>query len=127
MKQKVQWVFTALLMFFLVCTFYAIFNVGNPRSLFRPVIRDTSYDTLITIILAVLTALTAMVLYAGRMQTESPIAHLLDINEGYIQELRDEGKSDADIAESFLKEIGSKKGIVHRIARRKVLRYLSRM
>jgi len=127
MKQKVQWVFTALLMFFLVCTFYAIFNVGNPRSLFRPVIRDTSYDTLITIILAVLTALTAMVLYAGRMQNESPIAHLLDINEGYIQELRDEGKSDADIAESFLKEIGSKKGIVHRIARRKVLRYLSRM
>ena len=74
-----------------------------------------------------MTALTAMVLYAGRMQNESPIAHLLDINEGYIQELRDEGKSDADIAESFLKEIGSKKGIVHRIARRKVLRYLSRM
>ena len=127
MRQKVQWVFTALLMFFLVCTFYAIFNVGNPKSLFRPLFPDPSYDTLVTIILAVLTALTAMILYAGRMQTESPITHLLDINEEYIRELRAEGKSDADIADSFLKEIGSKKGIVHRLARRKVLRYLSRM
>ncbi len=38
----------------------------------------------------------------GEDADPSPTTHLLDINEALIRELREEGKSDADIAESFL-------------------------
>jgi hypothetical protein len=127
MKRPFQWIVTALLIVFLIFTFYAIFNVGNPRSFFRLIVSDPSYDTAITLSLAVTTGLIAMVLYAGRMQAQSPIKHLLEINTDYIRELRKEGKSDEYIAESFLKEMGSKRGFVHSLAKRKVLKYLSKL
>lgn len=127
MKQAVQWVITVLLILFLILTFYAIFNVGNPKSLFRFVIHNPSYDTTVTVVLAGFVALLAMILYAGRMQTHGPIKHLLEINREYIRELREEGKSEEYIAESFLEELGSEKGVIHALAKRRVLRHLSRL
>ena len=127
MKQSVQWIVTALLIVFLIFTFYAIFNVGNPRSFFRLIVSDPAHDTIITISLATVVALLGMVLYAGRMQAQNPIKHLLEINADYIRELREQGKSEEYIAESFLKEMGSKRGFMHSLAKRKVLKYLSRI
>ncbi|MGQ9616450.1 MAG: hypothetical protein ACUVWJ_08630 [Spirochaetota bacterium] len=125
MRKFSQWLLTVLLILFLVLTFYAIFNAGSERSFFRLFINDTSYDVTITLALGAVAAALAVALYAGR--TETPLKQVLDMNVEYINELRQEGRSDEYIADSFLKEAGSKKGIFHNIAKRKILRYLSRL
>ncbi len=125
MKQSLQWFLTILLILFLVLTFYAIFNVGSQRSVFRLLVSDPSYDVTITLALGAVAAGLAVALYAGRAET--PIKQVLDMNAEHIRELRQDGKSDEYIADSFLRETGSKKGIMHTIARRKILRYLSRL
>jgi hypothetical protein len=127
MKQTGQWILTTFLILFLILTFYSIFNTGNPKSFFRIIIPNSSYDVAITLVLGVMVAALAMVLYAARVQSQNPLKHLLEINEGYIQELRQEGKSEDYIAESFLKELGSKKGMIHSLAKRRVLKYLTRI
>ena len=57
----------------------------------------------------------------------SSLTHLLEINNGYIRELRSKGRTDMEIADSFLKKLGSKEGLLHRLAKRRVLRYLSKL
>ena len=103
---------------------YAIFNAGNPNSLFRLIVEDPGYDVLITLILGGCIFVLAIALTASRKST---IQHLLEINKDYIQQLRSKGRSDVEIADSFLSEMGSKGGLLHGLAKRRVLRYLSKL
>ena len=114
-----------LVILLLLLTFYGIFNAGNPNSIFRLVIKDPSYDVTITVALAVVSFALIMALTAGG--GESRLRALLEVNRDHIQSLRRKGKSDAFIAESFLSELGVKSGILYRLARRRVLRYLSKL
>jgi len=125
MRKFSQWLLTVLLILFLGLTFYAIFNAGNKKSFFRIFLSDTSYDVTITLALGAVAAGLAVALYAGRAET--PLKQILDMNLEYINELREEGRSDEYIADSFLREAGSKKGMLYNIARRKILRYLSKL
>jgi hypothetical protein len=114
-----------LVILLLLLTFYGIFNAGNPNSIFRLVIKDPSYDITITVALAVVSFALIMVLTAGGGQ--SRLRALLEVNRDHIESLRRKGKSDAFIADSFLSELGVKSGILYRLARRRVLRYLSKL
>ena len=114
-----------LLVLFMLLTFYGIFNAGNPNSIFRVVIKDTSYDIAITVGLAV--GSFALVLLLTVSGGQNRLRHLLEINTEHIQTLRRKGKSDSFIAESFLAELGAKKGVLYRLAKRRVLRYLSKL
>jgi hypothetical protein len=114
-----------LVILLLLLTFYGIFNAGNPNSVFRLVIKDPGYDVTATVALAVVSFALIMVLTAGGGQ--SRLRALLEVNRDHIESLRRKGKSDAFIAESFLSELGVKKGILYRLARRRVLRYLSKL
>jgi hypothetical protein len=114
-----------LVILLLLLTFYGIFNAGNPNSIFRLVIKDPGYDVTITVALAVCSFALIMVLTAGGGQ--SRLRALLEVNRDHIESLRRKGKSDAYIAESFLSELGVKSGILYRLARRRVLRYLSKL
>ena len=114
-----------LLVILLLLTFYGIFNAGNPKSLFRLVAKDPAYDVTITVGLAV--CLFAVVLLMTTRGGQNRLRHLLEINADHIRELRRKGRSDAYIADSFLSELGVKSGILHRLAKRRVLRYLSRL
>jgi hypothetical protein len=127
MKVKRSWrtVFFVLLGIFAVLTFYAIFNTGNPNSIFRLIVEDTSFDLFITVGLAVVVG--ALVILITATREESNLSHLLQVNEDYIRQLRRKGKTNAEIAESFLSELGSRSGILHRLAKRRVLRYLSKL
>ena len=125
MKQGVRKILYGILAFLMVATFYMIFNAGNPHSVLRFIIRDTSYDILITVLLALGIAVISMTLTRNR--ESEPVKHLLDLNMDYIRKLRDKGKSEDSIAESFLKEMGYKRGILFSLAKRKVIRYLSKL
>ena len=121
---------TRLVMFILLgvfslLAFYAIFNTGNPNSLFRLVVKDASYDLLITVGLGLSIGLLVILITATRERTS--LTHLLEINTDYIRELRRKGKTDVEIADSFLRQMGSKQGLLHRLAKRRVLRYLSKL
>jgi hypothetical protein len=124
MKDSVRKVLWVLLAVFMVLAFYAIFNAGNPNSLFRLIVADPGYDVLITLILGGCVFVLVIALTAGR---KSSIRHLLEINIEYIQDLRGKGRSDVEIAESFLTEMGSKGGLLHSLAKWRVLRYLSKL
>ena len=114
-----------LLGFFSILVFYAIFNTGNPGSLFRLVVKDSSYDLLITLGLGLVVG--ALVILITATRQGSSLTHLLEINSDFIRELRRKGKTDIEIADSFLKQMGSRQGILHRLAKRRVLRYLSKL
>jgi hypothetical protein len=114
-----------LLGIFSLLVFYAVFNTGNPNSLFRLIVEDPSYDLLITVGLGLVVGALVIVITATR--EGSSLTHLLEINNDYIRELRRKGKTDMEIADSFLSKMGSKGGLLHRLAKQRVLRYLSRL
>jgi hypothetical protein len=121
---RFQTLLYVLLVVFMVLTFYAIFNAGNPRSIFRLLVRDPGYDVLITVVLAACVGALVILL---NVRQGSALQHLLEINREYILQLRRKGQSDGEIADSFLQKLGSRKGMLHALAKRRVLRYLSQI
>ncbi len=108
-----------------IIVFYLIFNAGNPRSLLRLLIKDPSYDVTITVVLSLFIVVISIFVASGK--EDDPIKHMLDINTEHIKKLRNKGKSEVEIAESFLKEIGVKRGLLYPFIKRRVLRYLSKI
>jgi hypothetical protein len=120
--RKIVWILLAV---FMVLAFYGIFNAGNPRSFFRLVVRDPAYDVAVTLGLSAVIVVLVILLTTTREQT---FARLLDVNAEYIKELRSKGRSDLEIAESFLSELKvGKRGLLYSLAKRRVLRYLSKL
>jgi len=124
MKEPTRKFLFILVAVLLVLDLYAIFNAGNPRSLFRLLIADTRYDAAITLVLSVGVVVLALVLTAER---RGRLNSLLDMNRDYILELRGKGRSDREIAESFLDELKAPAGVLRSLARGRVMRYLSRL
>ena len=125
MKQPLRMGLYILLVVFMLLTFYAIFNAGNPNSLFRVLIADPPYDIALTVGLSLVVALLVILLSSGKQQSE--LEHLLELNKEHIRELRHKGKSEESIADSFLDSLQAKKGFLYALARRRVLRYLGRI
>jgi hypothetical protein len=121
-NRKIVYIFLAA---FMVITFYLIFNAGNPKSLLRIFIEDTSYDITVTLFCGMIIVIMVVLLTSGRR--ESAIEGLLDKNVEYIRTLRGKGKSDLFIAEDFLKSAGVGKGLIRILAKKRVLRYLYKM
>lgn len=125
MKQSTQWTLYLLLLPFTALVFYGIFNSGSPDSLFRLVVPDPAYDLTVTLLCGVVVAGIAIALFAGR--NESPLKGILELNAAHIDNLRRQGLSEEQIAQSFLSEIGSTKGPMHWVAKRRIVRHLSRI
>jgi len=124
MKETTRRALFILLVALMVLTFYAIFNAGNTRSLFRYLIRDTGYDVAITLVLSFGVVVLVLVLTAERT---GRLKGLLDLNRDFILELRRKGKRDEEIAESFLNELKAPQGVLRSLAKHRVLRYLARL
>jgi hypothetical protein len=124
MKDSTRRALFILVVVLLALDFYAIFNAGSPRSLFRLLIADTRYDVFITLVLSIAVVALALVLTAGR---SSRLKGLLDMNRDFILELRGKGRSDGEIAESFLNELKAPAGLLRSLARGRVMRYLSKL
>jgi len=124
-KDSIRRLVWILLAVFMGLTFYGIFNAGNPRSIFRLVVRDPGYDIALTLGLSSVVAILVILL---TVQREQSLRHLLELNAGYMRELRGKGHSDEQIAESFLAELKvNKGGFLYSLAKNRVMRYLSKL
>ena len=124
MKESTRRVLFVLVVALLALDFYAIFNAGNPRSLFRLILPSARYDVIITLLLSFGVVVLILVLTAERT---GRLKGLLDMNRDFILELRGKGRSDAQIAESFLNELKAPAGLLRSLARARVMRYLSKL
>lgn len=113
------------LAFLMLIDFYLIFNAGNPNSFLRLLIEDTAYDISITIVLSLIIVVISLSMI--RDNDQNSVRKVLERNSKHIAELKKQNRSNEEIAESFLKELGSEKGIYHTIIKWRVLRYLSKM
>ena len=101
--------------------------MGNPNSLFRHIVPDPRYDKLITVGLAIAMAAIGLILSSQATRDRS-LEHMLDINSDHIRELKKQGRSDESIADEFLEKMGiTPGGMLYRMARRRVLKHISRM
>ncbi len=119
--RKVLYFTLALLM---IVDFYLIFNAGNPNSLLRYIIKDTGYDVTVTVVLSVFIAMISLSMMGS--SNENTVKKILQRNERHIAELKKQNRSNEEIAESFLKELGAVKGISHFLLKKRVLHYLSK-
>jgi len=126
MENRNQRVITVVMIILAVPAFYLIFNAGNPKSLLRFLVKDPSYDFMITVFFCIGIAVLGLVLTSEKQS--KVLENMLETNADYIRKLRSKGKTDEFIAEDFLKTIGSRgKGVLFAVAKKKVLRYLSRL
>ena len=124
MKESTRRALFIVVVALLALDFYAIFNAGSPRSLFRFILADARYDVLLTLILSIGVVALALVLTAERT---GRLKGLLDMNREFILELRRKGKSNGEIADSFLNELKAPPGLLRSLARARVMRYLSKL
>ena len=113
-----------ILAFFMISDFYLIFNAGNPRSLLRLLIKDTSYDVTVTVVLSITIGIISLLMM--RDGDQNSIRKMIERNSDYIKKLKNESRSDDEIAESFLKEIGAGK-FASGLLKRRVKRYIKRI
>ena len=104
MKTTTRRILYIILVILVPITFYSIFNMGNPNSLFRHIVPDPRYDRLITVALAITMAAIGLILSSQATRDRS-LEHMLDINSDHIRELKKEGRSDESIADEFLEKM----------------------
>jgi len=125
-KKQARIVVYIFLVIFMTTTFYLIFNAGNPGSLVRYVIKDTSYDILLTVVSGALIVVCVLILGFGR-NDKDPIILTLESNRQHVDTLRKKGTPDDDIAVSFVNELKIKSGVMRSLILKKVRRHLKRM
>lgn len=113
-----------VLAFLMITDFYLIFNAGNPNSFLRLIIADTSYDVTVTVIISIVIGIISLLMM--RDGDQNSVRKMIESNTDYIKKLKNEGRSDDEIAESFLKEIGAGK-LTSRFLEKKVKRYIARI
>ena len=114
-----------LLAIIMMIDFYLIFNAGNPSSFLRLIIKSTEYDISITVGLSIVIVLISFSMI--RDNDQNSIKKILERNSDHITAQKKQNKSNEEIADSFMKELGSEKGIFHTIVKWRVLRYLAKM
>ncbi|MGD9042611.1 MAG: hypothetical protein PVG06_02800 [Desulfobacterales bacterium] len=102
---------------------YSLLNAGNPDSLLRPIFPDPKYDLYVAIITSVLVFILGFFVFFSRDQES--FRQLVQVNAEKIRTLRNEGKTDEEIAASILEAMGSYGGYKHNLARKKLLIYLA--
>ena len=114
-----------LLAIVMMIDFYLIFNAGNPNSFLRLLIKSTEYDISITVGLSIIIVLISFSMI--RDNDQNSIKKMLERNSGHITAQKNQNISNEEIADSFMKELGSEKGLLHTIVKWRVKRYLAKM
>ena len=118
LTRKILYFFLGLIM---MIDFYLIFNAGNPDSFLRLLVKDTAYDISITVALSIVIVVISMSMI--RDSDQNSIKKILERNSQHIAEQKKQKRSNEEIADSFLNELGSEKVILHTIIKWRVLRY----
>ncbi len=102
---------------------YAILNAGNPRSLLRPLFPNPAYDVYVAMAASLLVFILGFIVFFDR--DREGFRRLIELNADRIRALRKQGKGEEEIADAILAAMGSSSGYRHRMARKKLLIYLS--
>lgn len=113
--------YTAIALIGLVAM-YALLNAGSPRSLLRLVFADPGADVYVAAVSSFMVFVLGFFVFFSR--DREGFQQILKINADRIRELRRQGQSDAQIADSILTAMGSTGGRRHNMARRKLIVYL---
>jgi hypothetical protein len=113
MKRNLSLLLYFVLALLMLLDFYLIFNVGNPNSLFRSILKNSGYDIIAT--LAVSCGIAFLAFFVFKQKQEAPVVSLLKQNKSHIDELRKNGQSNSQIAESFILEVKPNRLIAGRV------------
>lgn len=125
MSASIRKILYFVLAVIMMIDFYLIFNAGNTSSFLRLLIKNTEYDISITVGLSIIIVLISFSMI--RDNDQNSIKKILERNSRHITAQKNQNKSDLEIADSFMKELGSEKGLFHSVVKWRVLRYLSKM
>jgi len=103
---------------------YSLLNAGNPDSLLRPVFPDPAKDVYVAMISSFIVFILGFVVFFSR--DSQGFQNLIEMNGDKVRQLRKEGRTDEEIADSILAAMGSYRGYKHNMARKKLVVYLSR-
>ena len=102
---------------------YALLNAGNPDSLLRIVFPDPSMDLYVAMASSLIVFMLGFVVFFNR--DSQGFQNLIEMNSDRIRQLRGEGRSDEEIADSILAAMGSSSGYKHNMAKKKLVVYLA--
>jgi len=122
-SRGVLYIVYAMMGFIGIIAMYSLLNAGNPGSLLRFVLPDPAHDLYVAMGSSFLVFILGFVVFYSRDRED--FQRLLEMNSDRIRHLRRQGKSDAQIADSLLEAMGSAGGYRHRLARKKLILYLS--
>jgi len=114
-----------VLAFLMILDFYSIFNAGNPNSLLRFIVKDPSWDITVTVVISLIIAIISLSM--AQDSNRNSIKNLLNKNIEFIKQLREENRSEEEIAESFIKELKFQKKFIRSIVKKRVLRFLAKI
>ncbi len=117
------WIVYILLVLTGIVTFYAIFNIGNPHSLFRLIIKTNRYDLYIVMGGSLIVFFLGFLVFYFRQ--EEGFSQLLWLNKDRIRSLRKQGYNDDQIAEDLLSALGMKKGYRYKMTKKRLVLELS--
>jgi hypothetical protein len=125
MKSAVRKTLYGVLAFLMILDFYSIFNAGNPNSLLRFMVKDPSWDITVTVVISLVIAIISLSM--AQDSNRNSIKNLLNKNIEFIRQLREENRSEEEIAESFIKELKFRKKFIRSMVKRRVLRFLAKI
>ena len=102
---------------------YALLNAGNTNSLLRSVFPDPSMDVYVAVISSLVVFVLGFVVFLDR--DSQGFRNLVELNGDRVRQLRNEGRTDEDIADSILAAMGSTSGYKHNMAKKKLVIYLA--
>ena len=102
---------------------YSILNAGNSNSLLRLVFPDPSMDVYVAAASSFLVFVLGFVVFFNR--DSQGFRNLVELNGDRVSQLRNEGRTDEEIADSILAAMGSTSGYKHNLAKKKLEIYLA--
>ena len=102
---------------------YSLLNAGNPDSLLRLLYEDAGYDFWVAVGSSLLVFIMGFIVFYSR--DREGFRNLVQLNADQIHEARQQGKSNAEIADAILAAMGSTSGYRHNMARKKLVIALS--
>lgn len=121
-KLFIRVVYTLLVAIGLVAM-YALLNAGNPDSLLRPFFPDPSWDVYVAMASSLIVFVLGFVVFFNR--DSEGFRNLIEMNGDRVRQMRGEGRSDEEIADSILAAMGSISGYKHNLAKKKLVIYLA--
>ena len=102
---------------------YALLNAGNTDSLLRYVFPDPSMDVYVAVVSSLVVFILGFFVFFDR--DNLGFRNLVELNGDRVKQLRNEGRTDEEIADSILAAMGSTSGYKHNLAKKKLVIYLA--